>query len=115
MMDAFEAIKGLDGYAEILLSLSALLNAKMFDEKGDEHGVLLAQIKQKQTDGRWIVFEILKDLQNVGAKADRSGDLTGINAAIERYVAADNKANEALMKNGQSNGAERSFGGRPQI
>jgi hypothetical protein len=70
----------------------------MFDEKSDEHGVLLAQIKQKQTDGRWIVFEILKDLQNVGAKADRSGNLTGLNAAIERYLAADNKANEALKK-----------------
>jgi hypothetical protein len=91
MMDALEAIKGLDGYSETLLSLSALLGAKIFDEKGNEREVLLAQIKQTQTDGRWIVFEILKDIQHVGTKADRSGDLTGINAAIERYLAADNK------------------------
>jgi hypothetical protein len=98
MMDALEAIKGLDGYSETLLSLNALLGAKMFDEKSDEHGTLLAQIKQKQTDGRWIVFEILKDIHHVGTKADRSGDLTGIGAAIERYVAADSKVNEGLKK-----------------
>jgi hypothetical protein len=98
MMDALEAIKGLDGYTETLLSLSALLGAKVFDEKSNEHEVLLAQIKQKQTDGRWIVLEILKDVHHGGTKADRSGNLTGINAAIERYVAADNKATEALEK-----------------
>src|ERR1700737_2385350 len=98
MMDALEAIKALNGYSETLLSLIALLGAEMFDEKSNEHEVLLAQIKQTQTDGRWIVFEILKDIQNVGTKADRSGDLTGINVAIERYVAADNKAKEALKK-----------------
>jgi hypothetical protein len=98
MMDALEAIKGLDGYAEILLSLSALLGAKMFDEKSIEYESLLVQIKEKQKDGRLIVRKIMNDIHCVGTKADRSGDLTGIGAAIERYVAADNKANEALKK-----------------
>jgi hypothetical protein len=98
MMDAHEAIKGLDGYAETLLGLSTLLNAGFCEEKSDQHEALLAQIKQNQTDGRWIANEIMKDLHGVGAKADRSGDLTGISAAMQRYVAADNQATEALKK-----------------
>jgi hypothetical protein len=98
MMDLLEAIKGLDGYTETLASLSALLGAKMFDEKSNEHEGLVAQIKEKQKDGRWIALEIMKDIHHVGTKADRSGDLIGISAAIERYVVADNRASEALKK-----------------
>src|ERR1700674_1650608 len=98
MIDAQEAIKGLDDYAEVLVSLSTLLGAKLFEEKRDQHEALLLQIKQKQTDGRWIANEILKDIHTVGTKADRSGDLTGISAAIQRYVAADKQANETLAK-----------------
>lgn len=97
-MDALEAIKGLDGYTETLLSLSALLTSKMFDEKSNEYESLLVQIKEKQKDGRLIARMIMNDIHCVGTKANGSGDLTGINAAIERYVAADNKANEALEK-----------------
>jgi hypothetical protein len=93
MMDAHEAIKGLDGYAETLLSLSSLLN--LFDEKCDEHQALLAQINEKQTDGRSIAQEITKELHKVGTKAGPSGDLTGISAAMQRYVAADKQASEA--------------------
>jgi UDP-N-acetylmuramyl pentapeptide synthase len=96
MIDAHEAIKGLDGYAEALLGLNTLLN--LFEEKSDEHQSLLVQIKEKQTDGRWIALEIMKDIHNVGTKSDRSGNLTGISAAIQRYVAADDQANEVLMK-----------------
>ena len=96
MMDAHEAIKGLDGYAETLLSLSALLD--LYEEKSDEHQSLLADIKKKQTEGRWIAHEIMKDIHNVGTKSDQSGDLTGISAAVKRYVDADNQANEALPK-----------------
>jgi hypothetical protein len=98
MMDALEAIKGLDGYTETLVSLSALLGAKMFDEKSVEHEGLLVQIKEKQRDGRWIALEIMKDIHHVGTKADRSGDVTGISAAIQRYLAADNQASEVLEK-----------------
>jgi hypothetical protein len=98
MMDALEAIKGLDGYTETLVSLSALLSAKMFDEKSVEHQGLLIQIKEKQRDGRWIALEITKDIHHVGTKADRSGDVTGISAAIQRYLAADNQASEVLEK-----------------
>ena len=43
-------------------------------------------------------LEIMKDIHHVGTKADRSGDLIGISAAIERYVVADNRASEALKK-----------------
>jgi hypothetical protein len=98
MMDALEAIKGLDGYSETLIGLAALLNAKMFDEKTTEHEGLLAQIKEKRKDGRWILFAILKDIHHVGTKADRSGDLVGLSAAIQRYLAADNQASKALGK-----------------
>jgi len=98
MMDSLEAIKGLDGYSETLASLSALLGAKMFEEKSKEHERLLVQIKEKQRDGRWIALEIMKDIHHVGTKADRSGDLAGISAAIQRYVVADNQASEALKK-----------------
>jgi len=104
MMDAHEAIKGLDGYAEALVSLSTLLGASLFEEKSDQHEALLLQIKQKLTDGRWIAQEIMKDIHNVGTKADGSGDLTGISAAIQRYVAADNQANEALKKTAKTAG-----------
>jgi hypothetical protein len=103
MMDSLEAIKGLDGYTETLVSLSALLGAKMFEEKSHEHEGMLAQIKQNQIDGRWIAREIMKDIHHVGTKADRSGDLTGISAAIQRYLAADNQASEALKKADKAN------------
>ena len=103
MMDVLEAIKGLDGYAEALVSLSTLLSAKIFDEKGEAYEGLLAQIKAKQLDGRWIAREILKDIHHVGAKADRSGDMTGISAAIQRFVAADNQASEVLNKKDAAN------------
>ena len=96
MMDAHEAIKGLDGYAETLLSLLALLD--LYEENSEEHQSLLAQMKQKQTDGRWIAHEIMKDIHNVGTKSDQSGDLTGISAAMKRYVDADNQANEVVAK-----------------
>ncbi len=98
MMDSLEAIKGLDGYTETLISLSVLLDAKMFEEKSNEHEGLLVQIKEKQRDGRWIALEIMKDIHHVGTKADRSGDVIGISAAIQRYVVADNQASEALKK-----------------
>jgi hypothetical protein len=102
MMDSLEAIKGLDGYTEILVSLSALLGAKIFDEKGSEHEGLLAQIKEKQTEGRWIALEIMKDIHHVGTKADRSGDVTGISTAIQRYLVADKQATEALKENNEA-------------
>jgi hypothetical protein len=56
MVDVLEAIKSLDGYTEALVSLSALLSAEVFDEKGIEHEGLLVQIKEKQRDGRWIAL-----------------------------------------------------------
>jgi len=98
MMDSLEAIKGLDGYTETLVSLSALLGAKIFEEKSNEHEGLLVQIKEKQRDGRWIALEVMKDIHHVGTKPDRSGDVAGISAAIQRYLVADNQASEALKK-----------------
>jgi hypothetical protein len=96
MMDAREAIKGLDGYAEVLVSLSTMLGANLFEEKSDQREALLVHIKQKQTDGRWLANEIMKDIHLVGVKADSSGDLTGISAAVQRYVAADHQASEVV-------------------
>ena len=95
-MDTHEAIKGLNSYAETLLSLLALLD--LYDETSDEHQSLLSQIKERQTDGRWIAHEIMKDINKVGAKSGRSGDMTGISAAMKRYVEADKQANEAFKK-----------------
>ena len=103
MMDAVEAIKGLEGYAETLVGLSALLDAKMFEEKSNEHEGLLALIKEKQKDGRWIALEIMKHIQRVGTKADRSGELTGTSAAIQRFVVADKQASESLKKGDKAN------------
>jgi hypothetical protein len=98
MMDVSEAIKGLDNYAEALLSLNTLLGANLFEEKSDQHQALLTQTKEKQADARAILLQIINEIHNVGIEADRSGDLTGISAAMQRYVAADNQANETLMK-----------------
>jgi hypothetical protein len=95
-MNAHEAIKGLDGYAEAFASLIVLLD--LYEEKSDEHQKLLAQLKQKQADGRWIAREIMKDIHNVGTESNRPGDLTGISGAMKRYVAADGHANEVLLK-----------------
>jgi hypothetical protein len=102
MMDVLEAIKGLDGYAEALVSLSTLLGSKVFEEKSEEYESLLAQIREKQRDGKWLAGEIMKDIHHVGTKADRSGDMTGLSAAIQRHVAADNQASEALKKKDQA-------------
>jgi hypothetical protein len=96
MMDAREAVKGLDGYGETLASLIALLSAKWAEEKSEEHDALLAQIKQAQIDGRWIANAIMKEIHTVGSKAGSSSDLTGISAAIQRYVAVDQQASEAM-------------------
>jgi hypothetical protein len=98
MMDVHEAIKGLDGYAETVTSLSALLGANWFEKKSGQHEALLVQIKEKQADARSMVLMIMKEIHDVGTKADRSGDLTGIGAAIQRYLVADDQANEALKK-----------------
>jgi hypothetical protein len=103
MMDTLEAIKGLDGYTETLVSLSTLLGAKMFEEKSDEHERLLVQIRENQKDGKWIVLEIMKDIQHIGTKADGPADVIGISAAIQRYVDADKQANEALKKADKAN------------
>jgi hypothetical protein len=103
MMDVLEAIKGLDGYAEALASLSALLGSKMFLEKSEEYEGLVSQIKEKQTDGRWIAREIMKEIHQVGTRADRSGDMTGISSAIQRFVAADGQASEVLKTTDAAN------------
>jgi hypothetical protein len=97
-MNSLEAIKSIDGYSEALVSLSALLGAKMFEEKSNEHERLLAQIRETQNDGRWIVLETMKAINDVGIKSDPSGDVSGISAAVARYVAGDNQASEALKK-----------------
>src|SRR5271166_1847037 len=96
MIDAQEAIKGLNGFTESLVSLIALLGAKMFEEESSEQKELLAQVTQKQTDGRWFARSIMKELQIVGTGSDQSGDLTGLSAAIQRYLVADSQALEAI-------------------
>jgi hypothetical protein len=44
----------------------------LFEEKGEEFEALLAQLKEKQKHGRWLAREIMKEIHDVGAKADRS-------------------------------------------
>jgi hypothetical protein len=44
----------------------------------------------------------MKEIHYVGTKADRSGDLTGISAAIQRYLVADKQATEALKENDEA-------------
>lgn len=104
-MNTSEAIKGLDGFSEILASMSILVQSKILQEDADqqkyEHSQrLMAQLKQKLTDGRWFAQEILKEIHEVGVS---SGDMAGISAAIQRYVTADRQASEAL---GKTNNAE---------
>ena len=103
MMNSHEAIKGLDGYSETLISLSVLLGSKMFEDKGDDqvrtyYDRLLVQIKEAQRDGKWLALEIMKEIHLVGPKPDQSSDLVGVSAAIQRYVLADNQASEAQNK-----------------
>ena len=45
----------------------------------------------------------MKDLHHVGTKADRSGDMTGLSAAIQRFVAADGQASEVLKTKDAAN------------
>jgi hypothetical protein len=51
MMDSLEAIKGLDGYTEILVSLSALLGAKIFDEKRVNTKACSLKLKKSKQTG----------------------------------------------------------------
>ncbi len=99
MMNSSEAIKGLDGYSETLISLSVMLGAKMFEDKSSEHvhncyEAMVVQLKEKQDRAKLLAFEIMKETHNVGS----AGDLTGISAAVQRYVLADKQASEALIK-----------------
>jgi hypothetical protein len=103
MMDTREAITSLNGYSETLVGLSVLLGSKLFEEKDDEQirmsrDRLLAQIKETRTNGKWMALEVMKEIHQVGTKADDSGCLIGITAAMERYVAADSQASDALGK-----------------
>jgi hypothetical protein len=100
MMDPRETIKGLDGYAEVLVSLSTMLGANLFEEESDQREALLVQIEQMQTDGRSIMLRVAKEIHAVGTMTDGSGDLADISAAaaIQRYVAADQQASEAAKK-----------------
>jgi hypothetical protein len=104
MMNSHEAIKGLDGYSETLISLSVLLGSQMFEDKTDEqargyYDRLLILLREAQRDGKSIALKIIEDSHRVGTKPpDKSDDLTGISAAMQRYVLADKQASEALNK-----------------
>ena len=61
-MNPSEAIKSLNGYGENLVSLSLLLSSNLFQGKDDEQvrtsrEGLIAQIKQKRIDGKWVARE----------------------------------------------------------
>lgn len=103
MMDSREAVKSLDTYSDILVSLSVLLGAKMFEDGGDQ-GIrkdregLLLELKEKQKEAMSLAIEIVKAINHQRAGSDQSGDMIGVNAAVQRYVLADSQASEALKK-----------------
>ena len=107
VMDSREAVKSLDAYSDILVSLSVLLGAKMFEDKSDQgarkdYEGLLVEIREKQKEAMSLAIEIVKAINHAGTKTDKSGDVIGIGAAVQRYVLADNQASEALKKEGKA-------------
>ena len=56
------------------------------------------QIKETQSDGKCLAAEIMRDVHQVGTRVDKSGDLIGISAAMQRFILADSQAREALDK-----------------
>jgi hypothetical protein len=106
VMDSREAILGLDGYSDVLVSLSALLGAKMFEDEKDEqiqkeYEELRVQVVEKQKDASGIALAIMKELHHAGTTSDQCGKMVGVSAAIQRYVLADTQASEALNKVGR--------------
>jgi hypothetical protein len=107
MMDSREAVKSLDTYSDILVSLSVLLGAKMLEDRGDQ-GIrkdregLLIELKEKQKEAMSLAIEIVKAINHPHAGSDQSGDMIGVNAAVQRYVLADSQASEAKKKEGDA-------------
>lgn len=96
-MDASEATKGLDLYSEILVSSSILIKSDILAQDADEQKYaynenLIDRLKQDLKDGRWFVQEILKEIHKVGIAPSN----IGLSAAIQRFVAADRQASDAL-------------------
>jgi hypothetical protein len=104
MMDAHEAVKCLDIYSDSLVSLSILLGAKILEDKNDQemrenYEGLQVKLREKKKEAMALAIEIVTAKNRQGTVSDHAG--AGINAAVQRYVLADNQASEALKKEGK--------------
>jgi len=101
MMDAHEAVKCLDIYSDSLVSLSILIGAKILEDKNDQemrenYEGLQVKLRERQKEAMALAIEIVTAKNRQGTVSDQSS--TGINAAVQRYVLADNRASEALKE-----------------
>ena len=101
MMDTREAVRCLDVYSDNLISLSLLVRASTLQNKTDKemcdnHQGLKITIMNKQREAMELALEIVAAKSRRRAESDSLVDSFGINAAIERYVLADNQASQAL-------------------
>jgi hypothetical protein len=101
MMDTREAVRCLDVYSDNLISLSLLVRASTLQNKTDKemcdnHQGLKITIMNKQKEAMELALEIVATKNRRRAESDSLVDSFGINAAIERYVLADNQASQAL-------------------
>jgi hypothetical protein len=68
----------------------------MDKEMCDNHQGLKITIMNKQKEAMELALEIVAAKNRRRAESDSLVDIFGINAAIERYVLADNQASQAL-------------------
>ena len=101
MMDSREAVNCLDIYSDNLVSLSLLVGASRSQNGTDKdmcdiHQGLKIEIMKKQKEAMKLALEIVAAKDRRRADSDALIDFFGINAALERYVLANNQASQAL-------------------
>ena len=101
-MDKREAVICLDSYSDELLGLALLMRVRTVlddDEIRVAHANVINRIVEKQKEGMLLARDILTDEdRRYGASA--SANDFELNAAVQRFVLANEKANEALRQKG---------------
>ena len=100
-MDAREAVIYLDIYSDDLVSLSILVKASTLQDDTDDeiceaYKDLKTAIVKKQKEAMLLAHGIVTATKRQRGTSDHSVDVLEINAAIQRLVAADMQASEAL-------------------
>jgi hypothetical protein len=101
-VDKREAVICLDSYSDELLGLALLMRVRTVlddDEIRLAHANVINRIVEKQKEGMLLARDILTDEDRRYGASASANDFER-NAAVERFVLANEKANEALRQKG---------------